>query len=981
MLFAPITAAEPRADAAALPRSTPLAPAPALAAIEIRAGLKLELVASEPLVLNPIAMSFDEDGRLYVVEMLDYPSASMRPAGRIRRLEDTDGDGKYDRATVFADRLAWPSGVFCYNGGVFVAATPEILHLRDSDGDGKADGRDVVFTGFGTGVGAIKSGQLVNGFAWGLDNRIYAAAAGNSGRIRRPDSPAAAALDLRNKDFSFDPRTFDLRAETGTAQFGHAFDDFGRRYMSSNHEHLRSAGYEYRYAERSPLVDFPPGLTNIARDGGAAELFRISPEEPWRVMRMNWRIEGKVRGGIEAGGRTSGYFTSACGVTIYRGDALGAEFYGNAFVADPANNIAHRKIVREAGTRLLAERPADEQKTEFIRSRDRWFRPVNFATAPDGTLYVADMYRELIEDPMTIPEGIVQHLDLAAGNAMGRIYRVVPAGGFKQPAPPRLSQAATADLVAHLDHPNGWYRDTALRLLYERQDMSAGNALGRLARESERPATRIAALTALQGIKTLGPTHLAAAIRDRDPHVREHAIRLVERIWTTPSLTLPERAELRTALQAAAMDSAPRVRTQVAFTLGSVGDKNVAATLLRLARQDSDDELSRVAILSSLGDEAGAFFVDAVGDTTLTTSEHGRQFIGQLIKLIGARGHREEIDRVIGFLAQRRGQPAAPGWLNAFGQGLRRAAISLATVDPGNLLAPLQRDALGVAADRTVGINERVSALQLIGMMATKDLSPALLNLLTPGEPQRVQTEVVSALGRSPSPSVADELLARWPSLTPQVREEASRVLLARADRALRMLEAVRSGRMRPTDLSVAQQAALRRHADSRVSQLAATVLQREAGDRHKVVQDYLPALELSADAGRGRQVFLMACQSCHRLGGDGFEVGPDLATVKNGGKEKLLTSILDPNRDVDPRFTFFKFETTDAGLLVGTIVDEAPGGLRIKQVYGVETSIARTSLISIQSLGQSMMPENLEQTLTRQNIADLLEYIVTADP
>ncbi|MGH7945439.1 MAG: PVC-type heme-binding CxxCH protein, partial [Opitutaceae bacterium] len=209
----------PVADASALPRTQPAPPAKALATIETRRDVKLELVAAEPLVMNPIAMSFDEDGRLYVVEMLDYPEARKRGAGRIRRLEDTDGDGKYDRSAVYADGLHWPSGVFCYAGGIFVASTPDLLYFRDADGDGKSDVREVIYTGFGAGASPLKSGQLLNNFCWGPDNRIYVATAGNAGRVRRPGAPESEAINVRNKDFSFDPRTWDLRLETGTAQY------------------------------------------------------------------------------------------------------------------------------------------------------------------------------------------------------------------------------------------------------------------------------------------------------------------------------------------------------------------------------------------------------------------------------------------------------------------------------------------------------------------------------------------------------------------------------------------------------------------------------------------------------------------------------------------------------------------------------------------------------------------------------------------
>ncbi|MGH7945472.1 MAG: PVC-type heme-binding CxxCH protein, partial [Opitutaceae bacterium] len=803
--------------------------------------------------------------------------------------------------------------------------------------------------------------------------------AGNAGRVRRPGAPESEAINVRNKDFSFDPRTWDLRLETGTAQYGQTFDDFGRRFVSSNHNHLLTPRYEYRYAERSPLVEFPTGLVDIAVDGGAAELFRISPEEPWRVMRVKWRASGLVRGGLEAGGKTSGYFTSACGVTIYRGDALPPEFRGNAFVADPGNNIAHRKLVREAGTGFVAERPADEHGTEFVRSRDLWFRPVNFATAPDGTLYIADMYRELIEDPTTIPEGIVRHLDLGAGNDMGRIYRVIPAAGFKQPAPPNLSKATAAEIAALLAHSNGWYRDTASRLLYERQDLSAVAALEKVAR-SPQPTARFASLYALHGLRRLKPEHLVAAAGDADAHVREHAVRLAERLSTTPGLADGDRTALRDAVERLALDPAPRVRCQVAFSLGVMGGEKRSAALLAILKRDAGDDLVRAAILGSLGNDAAGFFSAAKAESALLDGEAGRVFIGQLARLIGARGQAGEIATVVAFLAAHRAHDATPGWMSALGTGLRRAGLTFAEVDPERRLDGMLADALRVVANAKAAVEDRASAAQLIAMSQGPDVTPALLALVTPSAPQRLQLEAVAALSRRPGAEIPAKLLERWAALTPRVREELVKAFIARPERAMLLLGAIRDGRVRASDLSLTQRLSLRLHADSNVQSLATQVIAQTGGNRQKAVDDYTPALALKPDAAHGKKIFTAACVACHRFDGQGFELGPDLMTVKNGGKEKLLTSILDPNREVDPKYVFFQIETKDAGTLLGAIVDETPGTITLKQAYGSQTTVARNNIVSMKSLGQSMMPEGLETSLSKQDMADLLEYILSVN-
>src|SRR3984957_6827961 len=223
----------------------------------------------------------------------------------------------------------------------------------------------------------------------------------------------------------------------------------------------------------------PADLQDIGVDGPAAQGDRISPEEEWRVLRTHWRIAGLVGGPVEGGGRSAGYFTSASGIMIYRGDAFPPEFRDNAFIGEPAGNLVHRKILTPDDVGLKAQRGPGEETNEFLASTDTWFRPVQFANAPDGTLYLIDMYREIIEHPWSLPDNIKKFLDLNSGNDRGRIYRIVP-DGFKPKPFRRLDKMTTKELVATLASPEGWHRDTASRLLYERQDKSAILALRKL---------------------------------------------------------------------------------------------------------------------------------------------------------------------------------------------------------------------------------------------------------------------------------------------------------------------------------------------------------------------------------------------------------------------------------------------------------------------------------------------------------------------
>jgi putative membrane-bound dehydrogenase-like protein len=475
-----------------LPRIAPTEPKEALATFTVAPGFRLEQVTAEPLVADPIALAFDENGRLYVVEMRGYSENRDENLSRIRLLEDSDGDGRFEKSTIFAEGLAWPTAIHCWQGGVLVADAPDILYFKDTTGDNKADERKVLFTGFSR----SNVQGLLNSFTWGLDNRIYGATSSSGGQVTPVDDIPRPPTLLRGRDFAIEPRGMTMVPVSGGAQHGLSINNWGERFVSSNSDHIQQVMYEDRYLGRNPYLAAPPPRRSIAADGPQADVFRTSPIEPWRIIRTRLRMQKIVPGIVEGGGRAAGYFTGATGATIYRGDAWPAEWQGLAIVGDVGSNLVHRKRLTQQGIGYVATRI--DEKSEFVASSDNWFRPVQFANAPDGTLYICDMYREVIEHPASIPPLLKQHLDLTSGRDRGRIYRVVPAGYQQRPLP-KLGTASVGELVATLAHPNGWHRDTAARLLYERQDRSAAPLLEKLAREAKLPETRNVACYSLDG--------------------------------------------------------------------------------------------------------------------------------------------------------------------------------------------------------------------------------------------------------------------------------------------------------------------------------------------------------------------------------------------------------------------------------------------------------------------------------------------------
>jgi putative membrane-bound dehydrogenase-like protein len=578
-----------------LPRIAPVAPQDAMGLFAVKNGFRIDLVAAEPLTADPIALDFDEHGRLFVVEMRGYSENAEDHLGVIRLLTDSDGDGRIDRSTIYVDKLAWPTAVLCYDGGVFVGVAPDILYCKDADDDGRADLIQKVFTGFGT----SNVQGLINSFRWGIDNRIHGATSSSGGQVRRDGQPVEEAITLRGRDFSFDPRTLDLRAESGGGQHGMCFDRWGNKFVCSNSDHLQAVLIPDRYVANNPYYALTKVRESIATDGPQAAVFRTSPVEPWRIVRTRLRVAGTVPGPVEGGGTPAGYFTSATGVTIYEGDAWPLVGHGTtAIVGDVGSNVIHRKHLTQAGVGFRGERI--DTKSEFIASRDIWFRPVQFAHGPDGALYVADMYREVIEHPDSLPPVIKRHLDLTSGRDRGRIYRIVPSSfAFTKRALP--GDATTAELVELLAHANVWHRTTAARLLCERRDLTCVSLLNDMANDTSRPPEgRVHALFVLRSLGKLPEATVIAALRDEDPHVRQCGLKVSEALG-------PPNELMRMNLEDLASDADQRVRFQLALTLSEcrvADDPELADWKSRMIakliqHQPSDPWLQRACLIAS----------------------------------------------------------------------------------------------------------------------------------------------------------------------------------------------------------------------------------------------------------------------------------------------------------------------------------------------------------------------------------------------
>ena len=892
-----VHAAEPPITAKDIPHFPAVEPKDALGTFRIKKGFHLEVAAAEPLVMDPVAISFDEDGRCYVCEMRDYSERRAEKLGRVRLLEDTDGDGVFDKATVFFEGIGGPTGIVAAEGGVFVVSSPDILFLKDTNGDGVADEKRVVFTGFGNTAERLNIQAIPNSLTWLFtDHRIHGVAAGNGGLVASTAHPQTKAVDLRGKDFSFDTHELLLAAEAGGGQYGLGFDTHAHPFTCSNARHIMTFMYDARYAGRNALYNMPADLIDIPADGPAAEVYRISPDEPYRVIRTRWRAAGLVSGPVEGGGRPSGYFTSASGITIYTGDAFPGDYVNDAFIAEPSGNLVHHKKVIPNGVSLTAVRPADEQKVEFLASTDTWFRPVQFANSPDGCLYVIDMYRECIEHPWSIPESIKKYLDLNNGNDRGRLYRIAP-DGYAYRKPPHLSTATTPQLVALLEHSNGWHRETAARLLFQRQDKSAVPLVRELLGKSQNPLGRLHALHALDGLGAITESDLAAALKDQDPFVRQHAVRLCENVL---SATPKKGSALAAALARLTTDPDIRVRYQLAFTLGSLKVADRPKLLAEIAQQNPSDPWIQAAVLSSLSEGAGDVFAITSADRKICENPAGRNLLEQLALLIGARNNAGEVARAVHFLSETSDPALAFSLARWLGDGLKRANTSLDHAADG--AKSLFEKARKTAADSSAPELARAQAIQLLGLSTFADASATLLPLLEPSEPENIQLAALAALDRFPDAKSGQEIANRLGSYTPRVRSEAVNVLLKRPARISALLKTIESGSFLASNLTTSQVKFIRTHGDSDLRRLAAKVLgPANTKSREEVIASMLPALQVAGDAAKGKQTYIERCSSCHRMGLTASRWGRTCSRPRPRGRKSSSSASSTPTARCSP--------------------------------------------------------------------------------
>jgi putative membrane-bound dehydrogenase-like protein len=945
-------------------------------------GLKVELVASEPQIESPVAMAFDEDGRLFVVEMLDYPNGPLPgqpPEGRIKLLEDKDGDGFYETSRVFADKLLFANGVLPWKGGVIVSCAPQILHARDG-GE-----RTVLYEGFST-----QNPQLRVSFpTLGPDGWVCVANGLRGGQVRRGDSKSEPAINLGGMDFRFDPIHGRQEAISGMGQYGLTFDDWGRRFVCDNNHHLRHVVLPNRYLKRNPYLAVPAVLEDTSEleasvPGAGAKVYPIS---------KNWTTSNLH----------AGRFTAACGVFVYRGSLLPEPYRGAVFTCEPTGNLIHCENLKPHGATFRSRPPTEG--VEFLATPDDWCRPVFLTSGPDGAIYFVDMDRAVIEHPEWMPDELKKRPDLVWGKHTGRIWRIMPddsrAGGVSPrrgpganaPGSPHLSTATTAELVKLLAHPDDWWRTTAQRLILERQDPAATEPLDGMLTSPE-PRARLLAAWLLEGRGEFREAEDLALLRDPHPRVREQAVRLAEQ-W------LPSSAAVQQAVAELAHDPDSQVRFQVALSLGYWDDDRVVGPLAEIAVAGADDRWTRTAVASAVAKRSGLLIGRLLREGEAPAEPNAKAarreprppgivaLLHDLASVVGARQDIDEIAGVLTDLKRLAGPDAVPVQMTVIGglaDGTGRRGEQLASVlkrlppDKQSLTvwaAGAFGQAIAAATDLDRPQADRLAGVRLLAHAPWEAAGPLLTKLVASEPNQVVRLAAVAALAAQPGTAGVDALLQPWRSLSPAIRREAISALVRQPDRALQLLHAIEAGTVSPADLDPARTRQLLNHPRADVKALAAKVLQAHLPEERKqVLERYKSAVAGEGDAARGKLVFAKNCATCHHVAGQGVQVGPDISDTREKTRDQLLNDILNPNAAIDANYIEYQITLKNGRSLSGIIVTDTGGSITLKRAENVVETVLRQDVDEVQSTGRSLMPEGLEKTISVAEMTDLLSFL-----
>lgn len=982
-----------------------LPPDEAIKTLSLPPGFKIELFAAEPLIADPVDMTIDENGNVYVVEMHGYP-LDKSGKGKVKLLKDSDGDGTMDESIVFADGLTWPFGIMRWKNGVIVADAPHILYLEDTDGDGISDKRDTILTGF-----AFSNAQMnVGGPIYGMDNWIYLASeAGGTyqlykdlfgdqgGEIYFPGNPGGTTIPTQGsgRTIRFKPVTYEMEQTSGVTQFNRTFDQWGRHLLNNNSNHIYHEVIAAPYLNRNKNLLVPNSTKTLSDHGSKVYSITSKPERQLLT--------------------SEGVFTSACGITAYKGGSFPAPYNQNiTFVAEPVSNIVHVDLLEDDKSSFTAKR-IDTPTGEFLASTDFWFRPVNMYVGPDGALYVLDYYRQIIEHPEWMSEEAVESGDLFNGNDMGRIYRITYEGseGAAWNSDLPLGDKSTAELITYLSHPNSWWRMNAQRLLIDRNDRSAGAPLKSLVEISSDPLGRLHALWTLDGMHLMDQKTIEKGLKDEVPGVRENAIQIAEHhIESYPQLfkTLAEMKD----------DPDSRVRFQLLCTLGYDDLEESKKARYDILQNDMDDPWIQIAALSAASFKSADILEEMIedynssGDKTQLNS-----LIYRLSELLVTGEENKAIESILATAVHNIETGKQQGWeptlLSGLSQGLnakkkaiaeinekrsillaiflhnkdasnRKAAFDLLrSIGISGLLennSKLESDLVSMVHDKGLPGERRGDIVEFISLAQPQKQLAFFEELINPEEDAAVQLAALNALNRLDGIEMSHFVITNWEKLSPQIRSAAVQAHLSSADQVNLFLDAIEKGSVQKSSVDFYRRVRFMTYADDAIKRRARGIFsQKEEGE---INEEYQAALDIKGDKEAGKEVFKKSCAICHSIrtrtgqvdGELGTAIGPDLNTVYSWSPEGIMSQVLFPNSSVAVGYELWAIELNDGDKIQGVIADESPTAITVRNVGMEDRVVSRTSIKSLKSMDYSMMPGGFDEIIGVEEMADLIAFL-----
>ena len=986
-----LTSMEERASFS-YPQGGPTHPLLAARKIKTQREFDLQLAAAEPTVVNPISLDWDARGRMWVAIAPTHALRLDRSPTQdcILILEDPDGDGIMDKRGVFYEGLNQVTSLVLHQDGAIVTQAPEILRLRDIDGDGVADKREVLFSGFGRG----DSRSAISHLRWGLDGWIYGCqgSGGNdSGRITGAGGKVFGKIGPGIFRFKPDGTAIEMVSSCEGNPGGIDFSWDGELFFSkSKGSHISHVVMPERFLARGKIG-------KVTSDKSVEDHQSISPI--FRDPRPEYSPAGP-----------GNVFSGASGCMIYDGGAWPEKYHGGYFVCDPSRHLVHEDVIisLQEGLSFEATRRQDE---EFLAGADLWFSPVELRSGPDGAVYLLDFYDQALS--AGAGPGLVSGTGSAAlrpdyDRTHGRIWRIQHQRA-RHPAMPGLASATSLDLANALEHPNGWVRRTAQRLLVESGDKSAAPKLAALLK-SRLPYARIHALWCLYHLGGLTEDQLAGGIKDTHPSVQKNALQILGERGTPLTSTvakaidkqfaeMPDRVRLCVLLALSGTPFHPDDIKNVLKIFPDAKDAWSRSAFLGLARQmplefikaafASDKHDAYKELVATLAEDMASGQQAEAASSLVQTISTKRPATNQL-KLV-----------VIESMAKAPGPEFVPRWsselkgafeelLSSDSYSLRIAAFALVSQwDATGVLAAktshLQKEMIADLGNEKLGDEKRTNLVtSLMSVSSIRgEVIVALDKLQDTKLPDGLRRHLLNELGKSGERAAAEVLIRRFSGLNLEMRQAVLEALLRRPVWRSMLVEALAKKEISLPDLGVDGVSRLQQHPARPLAERVAGMIAAQRGtpskDKRALVARFLPLLQKPADTKNGKELFKRNCAICHKLGGEGKDLGPDLTGVGLQGSMGLLTHILDPNRTVEGRFVPYNASTKKGQDYFGLLTQESKETILLRNSAG-DVELRRADLAFLKPTGLSFMPEGSE-ALGEQSIGDIVGYLAEKTP